>query len=106
MARVRALIDGRWHPALAPTDPLVERLRRAPTRYRDWITAGGAPHDCLRLSYDGGDRLFIASAKMGYATHLGAAELAALARRDQAFYTGLLDTPLGPESDSPVWPAH
>ena len=23
------------------------------------ITAGGAPHDCLRLTYDGGDRLFV-----------------------------------------------
>ena len=41
MARVRALVDGHWHPALAPTDPLVERLRRQPTRYRDWITADG-----------------------------------------------------------------
>ena len=23
------------------------------------ITVGGAPHDCLRLAYDGGDKLFL-----------------------------------------------
>lgn len=59
----------------------------------------------LRLT-DDADRLVVASPKMGYWTHLGAAELAALARRDQAFYTGLLDTPLGPEGDSPIGFGH
>lgn len=59
----------------------------------------------LRLA-DDGDRLQLASAKMGFATHVGAAELAALARRDQAFFTGLLDTPLGPEGDSPIGFGH
>lgn len=43
MARVRALIDGRWHAALRPEDPRVARLRRQPTRYREWITPDGAP---------------------------------------------------------------
>lgn len=59
----------------------------------------------LRLT-DDGERLAVASAKMGYGTHLGAASLAALARRDQAFFTGLLDTPLGPEGDSPIGFGH
>lgn len=43
MARVRALIDGRWYPALAPNDPLVERLRQRGSRYRQWITPDGGP---------------------------------------------------------------
>lgn len=59
----------------------------------------------LRLDGDDG-RLLLASAKMGFGTHLGAPELAALARQDQAFFTGLLDTPLGPEGDSPIGFGH
>lgn len=59
----------------------------------------------IRLTADG-DRLLLSSAKMGFATHVGPAELAALARRDQAFFTGLLDTPLGPEGDSPIGFGH
>ena len=43
MARVRALIDGHWHPSLSPDDPLVARLRARPTTYREWITPDGAP---------------------------------------------------------------
>jgi len=43
MARVRALINGRWHPALGPGDPLVRRLRQRPTRYRRWVTPEGEP---------------------------------------------------------------
>lgn len=43
MTRVRALIDGRWHSAIAPTDPRVERLRTRPSTYRDWVTPDGSP---------------------------------------------------------------
>ncbi|OEY67565.1 glutathione S-transferase family protein [Marinobacter sp. X15-166B] len=42
MARIRALIDGRWHPALTNESPQVAQLRDHPTRYRGWISASGA----------------------------------------------------------------
>lgn len=51
MARVRALIDGRWHPALAPTDPRAKRLRTRPSTYRDWITPDGSPGPAGRRAY-------------------------------------------------------
>lgn len=51
MARVRGLIDGRWHPALAPGDPRTERLRNRPSRYRDWITPDGSPGPAGQRAY-------------------------------------------------------
>jgi len=41
------------------------------------ITAGGAPHDCLRLTYDGGDRLFVPVESVEVLSRYGSAENAA-----------------------------
>lgn len=43
MRRIRALIDGRWYPALSMDDPILKKLRDHPSRYRHWITPDGAP---------------------------------------------------------------
>lgn len=51
MARVRALIDGRWHAALAPADPRAKRLRTRSSIYRDWITPAGSPGPAGRRAY-------------------------------------------------------
>ncbi|UEX77639.1 glutathione S-transferase C-terminal domain-containing protein [Spiribacter halobius] len=43
MARVRALVEGRWHPELHVGDPALQRLRSAPSTYREWVTPNGRP---------------------------------------------------------------
>ncbi len=41
------------------------------------ITAGGAPHDCLRLTYDGGDRLFVPVESVEVLSRYGSADISA-----------------------------
>jgi transcription-repair coupling factor (superfamily II helicase) len=41
------------------------------------ITAGDAPHDCLRLTYDGGDRLFVPVESVEVLSRYGSADTAA-----------------------------
>lgn len=51
------------------------------------------------LETNAGPRVAIESVKMGYSCRLSPAELDALTREGMGFFSSLLETPLGPESD-------
>lgn len=51
------------------------------------------------LETDAGPRIALASPKLGYACRLSPVELDAIARKKAAFFSDLLETPLGPEDD-------
>ncbi|HEX9836473.1 MAG TPA: transcription-repair coupling factor, partial [Alphaproteobacteria bacterium] len=63
---------------LAPGD-LVVHIDHGVGRYEglETISVSGAPHDCLRLTYDGGDRLFVPVENIEVLSRYGSGEAAA-----------------------------